>query len=163
MQCAHTDPLPRAPLCSARGRLPGWLGGATAPQPFERLSSEDSWAEARLRERWCPEERAGPLGRLLFTYVDGLLALGGQKSLLAGDLWDVAEEDAAGAVSAAFHRHLAAAADEAGAPAGAVWRAMWRAHRRRFLLAGAVKFVHDVVMLGGPLLLEVLLKHVQAR
>jgi hypothetical protein len=46
---------------------------------------------------------------------------------------------------------------------GVIWRAMWRAHGRSFLVSGLVKLAHDVVMFAGPVLLELLLKHVQAR
>lgn len=45
---------------------------------------------------------------------------------------------------------------------GVIWRAMWRTHSRSFLVSGAIKLVHDVVMFAGPVLLELLLKHVQA-
>ena len=39
---------------------------------------------------------------------------------------------------------------------------MWRAHRRPFIAAGVIKFIHDAVMFTGPFLLELLLKHVQS-
>ena len=45
---------------------------------------------------------------------------------------------------------------------GVLWRAMWRVHGRAFLLAGAWKLLHDVVMFTEPILLELLLRHLQA-
>ena len=116
------------------------------------------------------------------------------KTLHAGDLWDVAAQDGAAAVSDTFQWNLQAAD-------GVVWRAMWRTHGRVFVMgaprgwpgrlaaaavlwprggqamsahlpprpcpcphaAGLVKLAHDTVMFLGPLLLELLLRHLQAR
>ena len=38
---------------------------------------------------WQPEEAAGPLSRLLFSYCNGILAMGSRKILVQDDLWDV--------------------------------------------------------------------------
>lgn len=78
------------------------------------------------------------------------------------DLWDVAAEDEASRVSAAFQRRLWATREDVAAPQGRVGLAMWRAHGRNFIIAGIWKLFHDAVMFTGPFLLEVLLKHVQA-
>lgn len=40
--------------------------------------------------RWCPEENASFLSRLLFLYVGGLVRMGYLKTLHQEDLWDVA-------------------------------------------------------------------------
>ena len=44
--------------------------------------------------RWQPEETAGPVSRMLFTFVEGLLALGSRKVLVADDLWELVRCDA---------------------------------------------------------------------
>jgi hypothetical protein len=38
---------------------------------------------------WQPEESAGLLSRLLFSYCNGILKLGSRKILVQDDLWDV--------------------------------------------------------------------------
>lgn len=58
--------------------------------------------------RWCPEERAGIWSRLLFTWVNPLMAKGASKQLGPEDLWDTLPEDETQRVSDEFHRHLAA-------------------------------------------------------
>ena len=166
--------------------LPAWLGGSggnnSAPgaQAFRPLPTSDQFDEEldtsaeyndeydqessyRQHSRgWCPEENAGFVSRLLFLWVGGLLTLGAQKTLEHDDLWDIAENDKASRVSAAFKKHLRGTSDDMAAPQGRVGRAMWRAHGRSFTYAGVVKLIHDAVMFTGPFLLEVLLKHVQA-
>ena len=39
--------------------------------------------------RWQPEESAGWLSHMLYTYCNGLLALGARKVLMQDDLWAV--------------------------------------------------------------------------
>ncbi len=39
--------------------------------------------------RWQPEEAAGLVSRVLFSYCEGLLSLGSQKVLEGEDLWDL--------------------------------------------------------------------------
>ncbi|KAL4446696.1 hypothetical protein ABPG77_007940 [Micractinium sp. CCAP 211/92] len=139
-----------------RARLPAWLrpGGQQAYR-FHRLSTEEglqqggsrgaddageeeegagggapregSAGEHRPAGRWCPEEQAGFLSRLTFSYVGGLIRLGYRKTLNFDDLWDVAAEDGAASVSDAFQWSLAGAD-------GVVWRAMWRTHGRTFII-----------------------------
>ncbi|EFN56982.1 hypothetical protein CHLNCDRAFT_143584 [Chlorella variabilis] len=157
-----------------KSRLPAWMRpGGQQQYRFHRLVEEEegpdidaaaapgdgsskaagSWR--RPAGRWCPEEAAGLLSRLSFAYVGGLIHLGYRKTLNQQDLWDVAPCDAAHPVADSFLWHLSAAE-------GVVWRAMWRAHGRKFIIAGVVKLAHDCVMFLGPFLLEVLLKHLQA-
>jgi len=38
---------------------------------------------------WQPEESAGLLSRLFFSYCNGILAMGSRKILVQDDLWDV--------------------------------------------------------------------------
>lgn len=159
--------------------LPSWLGGNRA-KAFHRLATDDTndleadgpaafhtttpfpASADRPSGRWCPEEEAGPVSRLLFSWVSGLLRLGMAKTLHQEDLWDVAQADAAHLVSATFQSHLLATADDLAAPEGRVGLTMWRVHGRQFIYAGVVKFIHDAVMFMGPFLLEIMLKHVQA-
>jgi hypothetical protein len=161
-----------------RARLPRWLGGAAGAGAFQRLASDDApgadgadgadgdAAQPALRRpagRWCPEEEASLASRLLFSYCGSLLALGAAKPLDHGDLWDLAERDAAATVSAAFAARLAATRRAAPAGPGCLWRAAWATHRGVFLRAGALKLAHDASMFAGPLLLEALLRHLEAR
>lgn len=112
---------------------------------------------------WCPEQGAGLVSRLLFTWVDPLLAKGLHKSLDAEDLWGTMPEDAAGEVAAAFQWHLASTASSSAQPHGRVHAALWRCYRGRLLWSGVVKLLHDCVMLASPVLLQRLLVHVQQR
>jgi hypothetical protein len=81
--------------------------------------------------RWCPEEGAGWLSRLFFSYVDSLVAKGRRKVLMPEDLWDVAAADEAGLVWGAFKAQLEATHHPQRAPqvgcgadgAGAGWSA----------------------------------------
>ncbi|GAB4815546.1 hypothetical protein N2152v2_002592 [Parachlorella kessleri] len=133
-------------------------------------------AAQRPKGRWCPEETASLLSHLLFLYVGPLVRMGYVKTLdqedlwdvaredeaHSEDLWDVAREDDAHSVAEAFMWHLRSTVDGERAPQGVIWKAMWHAHRRGFVISGVIKLVHDVVMFAGPVLLELLLKHVQA-
>ena len=50
-----------------------------------------------------------------------------------------------------FQEVLRSTRDDVRAPQGVVWKAMWRAHGRIFVQAGAVKFCHDCILfIGGP-------------
>ena len=81
-----THPVPLPALRRARASLPAWLRPhKQEPYRFHRLSSEDeggagaaggSAGPGRPAGRWCPEEHAGFLSRLFFSYVDGLVSLG---------------------------------------------------------------------------------------
>ncbi|PRW61038.1 multidrug resistance-associated 1 isoform X8 [Chlorella sorokiniana] len=137
----------------------GGRGSGARLRPRQQVAQDADQAAAKgapaePRGRWCPEENAGFLSRLLFIFVGGLIKLGYRKALDADDLWDVAERDKAADVSKAFQRHLEAAE-------GVVWRAMWRAHGRVFMMAGVLKLVHDCVMMLSPFILEQLLKELQ--
>eukprot|EP00884_Botryococcus_braunii_P012468 jgi/Botrbrau1/21221/Bobra.39_2s0022.1 len=112
--------------------------------------------------RWCPEEEAGGWGRLLFTYVTGLVEAGFVKPLQTEDLWDVARWDAADVVCNRFQAELAASRDPRRCPQGSVWTAMWATHGLRFLYAGVLKLTDTGLLLLGPLLLERLLHSLQA-
>lgn len=61
-----------------------------------------------LGGRWCPEEEAGPVSLLLFSWVTGLLRVGHRQTLEAGDLWDVHSQDSAAKVAAVLDRQWAA-------------------------------------------------------
>ena len=57
--------------------------------------------------RWCPEEEAGFVSSVLFSWVTGLLQLGNVKTLEAGDLWDVHHKDSADKVAAVLETQWA--------------------------------------------------------
>lgn len=40
-------------------------------------------------------------------------------------------------------------------------RTMWKTHRARFILAGTIKFVHDVLQFMSPVILQQLLRHLE--
>ena len=50
-----------------------------------------------------------------------------------------------------FQEVLESTRDDVHAPQGVVWKAMWRAHGRVFMQAGAVKFCHDCILFIGAL------------
>jgi ATP-binding cassette subfamily C (CFTR/MRP) protein 1 len=146
----------------------------TSDDPFTFSDQDNLDTETTYRhpyreypsQKWIPEEDANWISHALFLWVGGLLNLGTQKSLEHDDLWDVAPEDEASRVSTLFQDQLEATKrdnfdDFEAHPQGRVGKAMWKMHRRRFIFAGIVKFVHDAIMFTGPFLLEVLLKHVQ--
>ncbi|KAL6768590.1 hypothetical protein ACKKBF_B11340 [Auxenochlorella protothecoides x Auxenochlorella symbiontica] len=128
---------------------------------YSALGAEE--ATSATGGAWCPEQGAGLVSRLLFTWVDPLLAKGLHKSLDAEDLWGTMPEDAAGEVAAAFQWHLASTASSSAQPHGRVHAALWRCYRGRLLWSGVVKLLHDCVMLASPVLLQRLLVHVQQR
>ncbi len=100
---AHALPWNRVNLPHSRS-LSSWIPTPTTPAPPEPHQPQQ-------RTRWVPEESAGPLSRLLFSYCNGLVRLGFQRPLEHDDLWDVARRDEAAAVSARFQGALAATAD----------------------------------------------------
>jgi hypothetical protein len=66
--------------------------------------------------RWCPEEEASWWGRLLFTYVNTLVAKGRRKALDSEELWSTAHRDEAARVSGAFQQQLQRTKDPVTAP-----------------------------------------------
>lgn len=101
------------------------------------------------------------MSRLFFAWVGGLLKLGQEKALEQHDLWDTASRDNVAENSTSFQHYIESTTDSVHAPEGRVGKAMWKAHKKRFLLAGGIKFVHDCIMFLGPFILEILLKHIQ--
>lgn len=73
--------------------------------------------EARdARDRWCPEEQAGFLSTLFYTYATSLVKLGYKKTLLADDLWDMSRWDEARTISSRVHGCLETTKDPFTAP-----------------------------------------------
>ena len=137
----------------------------SSDQKFSRLPTNDvdlSPGEDQQFHRWCPEEEAGLWSRLFFSWVGGLLKLGQEKALEQHDLWDTASRDDVVEISNSFRQYVGSTVDSVHAPEGRMGLAMWKAHRKKFLIAGGLKFVHDCIMFLGPFILEVLLKHIQA-
>lgn len=121
-----------------------------------------SYGERQHFHRWCPEEEAGLWSRIFFNWVGGLLKLGQEKALEQHDLWDTATQDDVFKVSKSFKSNVESTVDSVQAPEGKIGWAMWKAHKKKFLIAGGIKFSHDCIMFLGPFILEVLLKHIQA-
>jgi hypothetical protein len=130
----------------------GGYEGEEGPSPATRGSV---LPPSRPQGRWCPEEQAGLLSRLFFSYCEPLLALGSSKHLESSDLWDTSRRDVAAPVSEEFEWQLVAAD-------GRVLRALWRTYRRPFIVAGAIKLAHDCVMFTGPWVLGLLLTHLES-
>ena len=86
--------------------------------------------------RWCPEETAGFLSRILFLWVGGLIRLGYGKALDAGDLWDMATVDSAATVSEAFAWNLSSSQVVPDARLAAVQKCGRAGTVCRLLLAG---------------------------
>lgn len=90
--------------------------------------------------------------------------MGIQKPLQADDLWEVATRDVASTVSSRFQQYLRSSTT--GPPktekAASVSSALWKSHFKPFFIAGLIKLVHDAVMFLGPVILEVLLKHLKS-
>lgn len=148
-----------AATAAAGSRAPPFSAGGR----FSPLSTHDTAAAAgragTSTGRWCPEDEAGWLSRLFFSYLGGLLAKGDRLEL--EELPDVSVHDEPHAVWGAFERHLAASA-RPGAPRGLLWRALVRMHARVAAQTAAVKVVHDLLMFSQPYLLELLLHHLSA-
>lgn len=98
----------------------------------------------------------------MFSWVSGLLDLGIQKPLEANDLWEVATRDAADAVSTRFQECLLKSTGTVDKSVASVASALWKSHFRSFCIAGLIKLVHDAVMFLGPVILEILLKHLKS-
>ncbi|WPT17490.1 Multidrug resistance-associated protein 1 [Picochlorum sp. SENEW3] len=142
------------------GRVFGKRTQSFRPLPTEEEEGLGEDVSSYLH-RWCPEEEAGTMSGLFFAWVGGLLKLGRQKALEQHDLWDIAHQDDAFRVSDSFRKQLISTADSIEAPEGRIGWAMWKAHRKMFIIAGLIKFFHDCIMFLGPFILEVLLKHIQ--
>ncbi|GMH35949.1 hypothetical protein BSKO_03817 [Bryopsis sp. KO-2023] len=111
--------------------------------------------------RWCPEETAGFFSRIFFIYANSLMERGFRKHLHMEDLWDLAKTDEAQPLVDRFHRKLEGTREPIKAPQGSLLRAMLRSHGARFLLAGIIKFFHDILQFMGPFILQQLLKHLE--
>jgi len=166
-------------------RPPSWLARASSllptsrpANPFRRLASADGddgnaaappppppdAATASTSDGDCaavvgvsPEDEAGPVGRLFFSYVSPLVKLGVSKPLDAADLWPVSARDGAARVSASFRGALVGSATEAR-PAGRLASALARAYGRPFVVAGVIKLFHDAALFLSPVILRRLLR-----
>ncbi|GIL43241.1 hypothetical protein Vafri_1038 [Volvox africanus] len=135
----------------------------SAHNGFARLEEEvPLGAGEELRQRWVPEEGAGFLSHVFFSYCNGLVRRGYERPLEHDDLWDVGTRDEAALVSSRFQAALAATADPVKHPQGVVWKAMMKVHARNFLLTAIIKLIHDAIMFMSPYLLELLLHHMGA-
>lgn len=143
-------------------RTASFIPLSTNDDPSYSLEEDDDDPDIP-RGRWCPEENATFLSRLFFTWVDSLLTQGLNKPLQHDDLWDLSTQDSSLLVSSNFDYNLKSTIDDVRAPNGRVWKALCRAHWKKFFYAGIIKVIHDVVMLAAPFILEMLLKQVQAR
>ncbi|KAG2442750.1 hypothetical protein HXX76_002831 [Chlamydomonas incerta] len=137
------------------------VGGAASDDP-NTAASGGAKPEAGGRRRNTPEDNAGFLSRVFFSYCNALVKLGFKRPLEHDDLWDVSEDDEAAAVSGRFQAALAATADPVKHPQGVVWTAMWRVFGSPFLYTAAIKVIHDIIMFASPWLLERLLHHMAA-
>ncbi len=73
--------------------------------------------EARAgKDRWCPEEQAGFLSTITYSYATSLVKLGCKKTLLAGDLWDMSQWDEARTISSRIQGCMDATKDPVTAP-----------------------------------------------
>jgi len=80
-------------------------GGAARSDAAEHRSDAASATGAAFARN--PEEAAGWLSQLFFTYVNGIVDLGQAKTLQHEDLWPVAGRDAAVPTASRFHLQLA--------------------------------------------------------
>jgi ATP-binding cassette subfamily C (CFTR/MRP) protein 1 len=119
--------------------------------------------------RWCPEAHASPLGRLLFTHVSPLVALGSRKPLEAEDLPGLRPGDSAREASAALRHALERLAPVSSNGSSSrsnnhnlLPRAILAVHGRTLLWTAALKVAHDAVMFASPWLLRQLLSHLHA-
>ncbi|GMH36556.1 hypothetical protein BSKO_04424 [Bryopsis sp. KO-2023] len=125
-------------------------------QGFERLEGDEEG-------RWCPEENAGIVSKLFFLFMDSLMSKGHKKHLDLDDLWDTELQNEAKLVGDVFRKNLESTVDSVTAPKGSVLGAIWKTHRRPFLLAGVIKVFNDLTNFLGPYLLEKLLAHMETR
>jgi len=123
-------------------------------QGFSPLRAEDGG-------RWCPEEDAGFFSKLFFGYCNSLMDLGYHKTLNQSDLWSLAKCDWAADRIAKFEDHLEHTKSNK-APMGSMGWALWRTHRKMFVVAGIFKLVHDIVQFVGPFLLQLVLQNLEA-
>ncbi|KAG2450119.1 hypothetical protein HYH02_000222 [Chlamydomonas schloesseri] len=147
------------------------VGGAASDDPnaaafsfadASKPANGGAAAAGASRRAATPEEAAGFLSRVFFSYCNTLVKLGAQRPLEHEDLWDVSEDDEAAAVSGRFQAALAATADPVKHPQGVVWRAMWNVFGGSFVYTAAIKVIHDIIMFASPWLLERLLHHMAA-
>ena len=146
-------------LARARALVPG-RGGGGGGAGFTRLASTEAGgtsSSSPSSPSLSPEDTASLPSRLLFRFVDGLVAAGTAKPLETDDLWPVSRRDAATPVSARF---AAALADPAAG--GSLAAAAWAVHGRAFVGVGLLKLVHDIFLFSGPFFLERLLRHLSS-
>ncbi|PNH04685.1 hypothetical protein TSOC_009131 [Tetrabaena socialis] len=86
--------------------------GGSAHNGFSRLDQTQTGSSApESRPRWAPEETAGFLSHVFFSYCNGLVRMGYSRPLEHDELWDVAARDDAAAVSGRFQAALASTVD----------------------------------------------------
>eukprot|EP00191_Tetraselmis_sp_GSL018_P016990 CAMPEP_0177592954 /NCGR_PEP_ID=MMETSP0419_2-20121207/8848_1 /TAXON_ID=582737 /ORGANISM="Tetraselmis sp., Strain GSL018" /LENGTH=334 /DNA_ID=CAMNT_0019083881 /DNA_START=35 /DNA_END=1035 /DNA_ORIENTATION=- len=109
------------------------------------------------RGRWCPEETANPVSRVFFSFANGLVRKGTQKTLEPNDLWDLEKKDEARSAFSRFQSNLEATKTAAD-PCGRLGSALFRTYGKAFATAGVLKLFHDTLMFLGPVILRMLLR-----
>ena len=90
------------------------------------------------------------MSRRTFSYVGPLMRQGFRRPLEPDDLWDTAERDNADRVARDFYATYGRTRPGGSGKtlSSKLFRALVVQHRRRFLTAGGLKLLHDLLMLA---------------
>ncbi|TMW65000.1 hypothetical protein Poli38472_009167 [Pythium oligandrum] len=110
-----------------------------------------------------PEQRAGFVSRVTFSWLNPLLRQGAAHLLQERDLWALPDEDAAIHVREQLLDTLEKnkATDGGLISKPALWRALWQAFGPNMVYAGVYKFASDGLGLAVPICINALIKYVE--
>lgn len=159
-------------ICGAVCILGLWFNDAPVLRIYERLKQQHPGGKAvATYSTFVPnqddrfpggnaesaEDRANFLSQLTFWWFNPLLFFGYEHPLVMDDLWKLARQDESAHFVAAFRR----AWDSQAASLHSLPRALVKAFGLPFLVAGCYKFVNDILVFAGPVLLNRLIGFVQ--
>uniref|UniRef100_K3X0D6 Uncharacterized protein n=1 Tax=Globisporangium ultimum (strain ATCC 200006 / CBS 805.95 / DAOM BR144) TaxID=431595 RepID=K3X0D6_GLOUD len=106
-----------------------------------------------------PEQQAGVLSKITFSWLGGLLKQGAAVPLRAEHLWALQPGDETSHVAKALARALEK--DRCATRALSLWRAIYSAFGTNMLIAGGCKLFGDAFGFVGPICINELIKYVE--
>ncbi|SPQ99729.1 unnamed protein product (mitochondrion) [Plasmodiophora brassicae] len=101
-----------------------------------------------------PEDLAGLLSRLSFSWMNPIIRVGAKRPLQESDVWHLNGNDQTATLYPAFEQHWE---HERAAPSPSLSRAVYKFIMRRFWLGGFFKVFNDAAQFTGPLFLNALI------
>ncbi|RKP37855.1 ABC transporter [Dimargaris cristalligena] len=138
-------------------RLPSFLRRKSTPDNEKGPEDPGFPPQPIPRRRPFPETNANILSKLVYWWLNPLMALGYRMPLESYDLYDLDRKQSAPYISEKFN---ASWAKELAHPTPALWRALNRVFGRQFWSAGGLLLLYFGCQIGSPLLVQEIINYV---